>query len=69
VTGVANVVPTGTVDVWVNGARKGSATLDARGTAVVRLPQGTRTSLVVVTYAGDRTYLPWIATPHLLVVR
>ncbi|WP_456786766.1 glycoside hydrolase family 3 N-terminal domain-containing protein [Cellulomonas sp. P5_C5] len=69
VTGVAGVVPTGTVDVWVNGARKGSATLDARGTAVVALPKGTRTSLVVVTYTGDRTYLPWIAPPHLLVVR
>ena len=69
VTGVAGVTPTGTVDVWVNGARKGSATLDARGTAVVTLPKGTTTSLVVVTYAGDRTYLPWIAAPHLLVVR
>jgi beta-glucosidase len=35
----------------------------------VTLPKGTTTSLVVVTYAGDRTYLPWIAAPHLLVVR
>lgn len=69
VTGVAGVAPTGTVDVWVNGARKGSATLDSRGTAVVTLPVGTRTSLVLVTYGGDRTYLPWIAAPHLLVVR
>ncbi|WP_162250299.1 glycoside hydrolase family 3 N-terminal domain-containing protein [Cellulomonas sp. Root485] len=69
VAGVAGVTPTGTVDVWVNGARRGSATLDARGTAVVTLPKGTTTSLVVVTYAGDRTYLPWIAAPHLLVVR
>ena len=41
VAGVAGVTPTGTVDVWVNGARrKGSATLDARGTAVVTLPEG-----------------------------
>ncbi|KQR11975.1 glycoside hydrolase family 3 N-terminal domain-containing protein [Cellulomonas sp. Leaf334] len=69
VTGVAGTVPTGTVDVWVNGLRRGTATLDARGTAVVTLPKGTSTSLVVVTYAGDRTYLPWLAAPHLLVVR
>ena len=40
VAGVAGVTPTGTVDVWVNGSRKGSATLDARGTAVVTLPVG-----------------------------
>ena len=51
-TGVAGVTPTGTVDVWVNGTRKGSATLDPRGTAVVTLPKGTKTSLVVVTYCG-----------------
>ena len=69
VTGVAGVTPTGTVDVWVNGMRRGSATLDARGTAVVTLPKSTTTSLVVVSYGGDRTYLPWIAAPHLLVVR
>ncbi len=69
VTGVAGVVPTGTVDVWVNGARKGSATLDASGTAIVTLPTSTRTALVLVTYAGDSTYVPWIGSPHLLVVR
>ncbi len=69
VTGVADVTPTGRVDVWVNGARKGSATLDGRGAAVVTLPTSTRTSLVVVTYAGDDTYLPWAAVPRLLVVR
>ena len=55
--------------MWVNGSRKGTATLDARGTAVVTLPIGTRTSLVLVTYGGDPTYLPWIGSPHLLVVR
>ncbi|MBO3100774.1 glycoside hydrolase family 3 N-terminal domain-containing protein [Cellulomonas fengjieae] len=69
VAGVAGVTPTGTVDVWVNGSRRGSATLDARGSAEVTLPAGTRTSLVLVTYAGDRTYLPWIGAPRLLVVR
>ncbi|NUU18862.1 glycoside hydrolase family 3 [Cellulomonas humilata] len=69
VAGVAGVTPTGTVDVWVNGSRKGSATLDARGTAVVTLPTSTRTAVVLVTYAGDPTYLPWIGAPHLLVVR
>ena len=69
VTGVAGVTPTGTVDVWVNGSRKGSATLDGRGTAVVTLPKGITSALVVVTWAGDPTYLPWIAAPHLLVVR
>jgi beta-glucosidase len=69
VTGVTGVVPTGSVDVWVNGSRKGSATLDARGTAVVTLPAGTRTSLVLVTYGGDASYLPWIGTPRILVVR
>jgi beta-glucosidase len=68
-TGVAEVTPTGTVDVWVNGSRKGSATLDPRGTALVSLPKGTRSALVVVTYAGDGTYLPWVAAPHPLVVR
>ena len=69
VADVAGVAPTGTVDVWVNGSRKRSATLDGRGTAVVTLPKGTKSALVVVTYAGDPTYLPWVAAPHLLVVR
>ena len=57
VAGVAGVTPTGTVDVWVNGVRKATAALDARGAAVVTLPKGTRTSLVVVTYGG-RPHLP-----------
>ena len=69
VAGVDGVTPTGTVDVWVNGVRKATAALDPRGAAVVTLPKGTRASLVIVTFAGDPTYLPWIATPRLLVVR
>ncbi|WP_456825420.1 hypothetical protein [Cellulomonas sp. P5_E12] len=69
VAGVVGVTPTGTVDVWVNGVRKGSGTLDARGTAVVTLPVGTTTSLVVVTCGGDASYVPWIGAPRLLVVR
>ncbi|GIG23082.1 hypothetical protein Cch01nite_38060 [Cellulomonas chitinilytica] len=69
VSGVPGLTPTGTVDVWVNGARRGTATLDAAGHATVTLPSSTRTSLVVVTYRGDDSYLPWASLPHLLVVR
>lgn len=65
----AGVAPTGTVDVWVNGRRGGSATLDADGHAVVDLPRSTRTSIVLVTYGGDGTYLPSLAAPRVLVVR
>ncbi|WP_156043749.1 Ig-like domain repeat protein [Cellulomonas sp. URHE0023] len=68
-TRVAGVEPTGTVVVWVNGMRKGTATLDAAGEAVVHLATSTRTALVAVTYSGDRTFLPWLASPHLLTVR
>ena len=69
VLGTAGVEPTGRVVVWVNGSREGSATLDASGEAVVALATSTRTSLVVLTYGGDRTYLPWFASPRVLIVR
>lgn len=69
VRGVAGVVPTGAVDVWVNGRTAGTATLDAAGRAVVDLPRSTRTSFVVVTYRGDGTYLPWASAPQVLLVR
>jgi beta-glucosidase len=69
VLGSAGVEPTGRVEVWVNGSRAGSAKLDPSGEAVVNLVSSTRTALVVVTYGGDDTYLPWIASPRLLVVR
>ncbi len=69
VSGVPGIAPTGTVDVWANGTRRGTATLDAAGHATVTLPSSTRTSLVVVTYRGDDSYLPWASLPHLLVVR
>lgn len=69
VLGAAGVEPTGKVEVWVNGSRAGSATLDPSGEAVVNLASSTRTALVVVTYRGDETYLPWIASPRLLIVR
>jgi beta-glucosidase len=55
--------------VWVNGIRKGTATLDRAGEAAVSLATSTKTALVVVTYTGDRTFLPWVASPHLLTVR
>ena len=35
----------------------------------MHLATSTRTALVVVTYGGDATYLPWIASPRLLIVR
>jgi len=69
VLGTAGVRPTGRVAVWVNGSREGSATLDPSGDAVVTLATTTRTSLVVVTYGGDATYLPWLASPRVLIVR
>ena len=69
VSGIPGLAPTGTVDVWMNGARRGTATLDPAGQATVTLPSSTRTSLVVVTYRGDDSYLPWASLPHLLVVR
>ncbi|WP_196804602.1 Ig-like domain-containing protein [Cellulomonas sp. URHD0024] len=69
VTGFAGVPPTGTVVVWVNGVRKGSAILDRFGQADVRLASSTKNSVVVVTYAGDATFVPWAASPHLLIVR
>lgn len=65
---VAGVTPTGTVDVWVNGAKKGSATLGTDGRASVTLPRSTRTSIVVVTYGGDGTFAPSISFPALLIV-
>lgn len=69
VAGLAGVAPTGTVVVWLNGVRRGSAPLDRFGEAVVSLPISTKAALVVVSYAGDATFAPWIARPRLLVVR
>ncbi|AEE44723.1 glycoside hydrolase family 3 N-terminal domain-containing protein [Cellulomonas fimi] len=69
VDGVAGVTPTGTVTVWLNGRPTATGTLDDAGRAVVTLPRTTRTSLVLVTYAGDGTYLSALALPRLLVVR
>lgn len=69
VTGVAGVEPTGSVTVWVNGMRKGTVALDPSGDAAIPLATSTKTAVVVVTYSGDGTYLPWVASPHLLIVR
>jgi len=69
VTGVAGVEPSGKVVVRVNGVIKGTATLDPAGEAVVPLARATTSALVVITYGGDRTFLPWVAPLHLLVVR
>lgn len=69
VQGVAGRVPTGTVDVDVNGARMASATLDATGTAGLTLPVGTGTSLIVVTYRGDATYTAVVAPARVLWAR
>lgn len=69
VVGVAGHEPTGTVTVWLNGRQAATGTLDADGHAVVDLPGSTRTSLVVVTFGGDGTYLASLALPRVLVVR
>jgi beta-glucosidase len=69
VSGVAGVTATGDVDVLVNGRRAAGAILGADGRASVRLPAGTRTSLVTVLYRGDGTYTPAMGWPRLLVVR
>ncbi|WP_426594281.1 Ig-like domain-containing protein [Cellulomonas sp. McL0617] len=69
VTGIADPRPTGTVTVWVNGLRKTTVALNSSGSVVVHLAIATRTALVVVTYSGDGTYLPWAAAPRALVVR
>lgn len=69
VAGVAGVVPTGTVDVYVSGKRTASGVLGADGTVAVTLPDRTRTSIVVVAYRGDETYTPGFSRPRLLFVR
>ena len=70
VTGVAGVVPDR--DRRRLGQRVAQGLGDARRPRHrrwSRLPVGTRTSLVLVTYGGDASYLPWIGAPRLLVVR
>lgn len=69
VGGVADVAPTGSVTVWAVGGPAVTAPLGPDGTASVRLPDRTRTSLVVVLYGGDATYEPGIALPRFLLVR
>ena len=69
VVAVAGVVPTGSVDVYVNGSRRATGTLDTSGTATVTLPTSTRTALVTVRYTGDATYSSSLALPRILWVR
>ena len=69
VEGVADVVPTGAVTVWVLGGPVVSAELGPDGTAHVALPGRPRTSLVLVLYGGDDTYTGAVAVPRVLVVR
>jgi len=66
VAAVAGVVATGSVDVYVNGTRRGTGTLDAAGTTTVTLPPSTRTALVTVRYEGDATYRSSLALPRIL---
>ena len=69
VVAVAGVVPTGSVDVYVNGSRRATGTLDTSGTATVTLPTSTRTALVTIRYTGDATYSSSLALPRILWVR
>lgn len=69
VEGVADVVPTGAVTVWVLGGPVVSAELGPDGTAHVALPGRLRTSLVLVLYGGDDTYTGAVAMPRVLIVR
>lgn len=69
VAGVPAGVPTGAVEVFVNGRSAATGVLDAAGTARLALPAGTRTSLVTVAYRGDASYSPTIAFPRILWVR
>ncbi|WP_407344639.1 glycoside hydrolase family 3 N-terminal domain-containing protein [Pengzhenrongella phosphoraccumulans] len=66
VAAVAGVVATGSVDVYVNGTRRGTGALDAAGTTSVTLPPSTRTALVTVRYEGDATYRSSLALPRIL---
>ena len=69
VNGVEGVTPTGTVSAWVVGGPTVTATLGPDGAATLRLPDGTRTSLVVVLYGGDQNYTATAALPRILLVR
>ncbi|MGC5224657.1 glycoside hydrolase family 3 N-terminal domain-containing protein [Micromonospora sp. DT81.3] len=68
VEGVAGAVPTGTVEVWVNAKKRGTATLGADGTTRIPLPKSTGTGRVVVRYAGDGTFAPTSVGRILLVL-
>ncbi|MCC2318839.1 glycoside hydrolase family 3 N-terminal domain-containing protein [Cellulomonas chengniuliangii] len=69
VKGVEGVTPTGTVSAWVVGGPTVTATLGPDGAATLRLPDRTRTSLVVVLYSGDQNYTATAALPRILLVR
>ncbi|MDM8085328.1 glycoside hydrolase family 3 N-terminal domain-containing protein [Cellulomonas cellasea] len=69
VHGVAGVIPTGTVSAVVIGGPTVTAALGPDGAASLRLPDRTRTSLVLVHYSGDQNYTGTVTLPRILLVR